>query len=252
MLSYPLIDQLRQLKLYSMADCLGEQMKMKDIINYSFEDRLGMMVDQEAISRSNRQIHRRLSKAKLRSNACMEDINYKIHRGFDRSLMMGFASCRWIHDHLSIILTGATGSGKTWIACALAHKACLEGYTTLYKRVPNFLRELEAAREMGTYDKLMTVFSKTDLILLDDWGLEKLNQRQSLIMLELLEDRCNLRSTIVASQIPPENMYETIKDPTIADAIMDRLLNNSYKIEMKSDNSMRGIKQDLTNEEANN
>jgi DNA replication protein DnaC len=159
MLSYPLIDQLRQLKLYSMAESLGDQMKMKDIVTYSFEDRLGMMVDEEAISRSNRQIHLRLSKAKLRTNACMEDINYKIQRGFDRSLMMGFASCRWIHDHLSIILTGPTGAGKTWIACALAHKACLEGYSTIYKRVPNFLRELEAAREMGTYDKIMGMYS---------------------------------------------------------------------------------------------
>lgn len=252
MLSYPLIDQLRVLKLHAMAACLEEQMQMKDILKFSFEDRLGMMVDREAMTRSNRQITRRLSKANLKINACMEDIDYKASRGIDRSLMMGFASCRWIHDHRGIILTGPTGAGKTWIACALAHKACLEGYTTLYKRVPNFLREIEASRELGTYDKLMNKLSKTDLIILDDWGLEKLNPRQSLAILELLEDRYNLRSTIVASQIPPEKMHATIKDPTIADAIVDRLLNNSYKINLDAEDSMRGMKADLTEETGNN
>jgi len=252
MLIHPLIDQLRGLKLYAMAACLEEQMKMKDIIKYSFEDRLGMLVDREAITRSNRQITRRLSKAKLKINACMEDIDYTVRRGIDRSMMMRFASCRWVHDHRGIILTGPTGSGKTWIACALAHKACLEGYSTLYKRVPNFLREIEASRELGTYDKLMTRLGKTDLIILDDWGLEKLNQRQSLAILELLEDRYNVRSTIIASQIPAEKLYETVKDPTIADAIVDRLLNNSYKIDLSTEESMRRMSGELTEERMNN
>ena len=252
MLTYPLMDQLRGLKLYAMASCLEEQMKMKDILKFSFEDRLGMFVDRETITRSNRQITRRLSKANLKINACMEDIDYKVQRGIDRSLMMGFASCRWVHDHRGIILTGPTGSGKTWIACALAHKACLEGYSTLYKRVPNFLREIEASRELGTYDKLMNKLSKTEVIVLDDWGLEKLNQRQSLAMLELLEDRYNVRSTIVASQIPPDKFYETIKDPTIADAIVDRLLNNSYKIDLNTEESLRGMTAELTEETGNN
>ena len=171
----------------------------------------------------------------------MEDIDYNVQRGIDRSLMMGFASCRWVHEHRGIILTGPTGSGKTWIACALAHKAILEGYSVLYKRVPNFLREIEASREMGIYDKLMNKLSKTDLIILDDWGLEKLNQRQSLAILELLEDRYNVRSTIVASQIPPDKFYATIKYPTIADAIADRLLNSSYKIDLTTEESMRRI-----------
>lgn len=252
MLTYPLIDQLRKLKLHEMAVCLEEQMKMKDIVKYTFEDRLGMMVDRETVVRSNRRITRRLVKAKLKIHACMEDIDYKANRGIDRSLMMGFASCRWIHDHRGIMLTGPTGAGKTWIACALAHKACLEGYSTLYKRVPNFLREIEASREMGTYDKLMNSCAKTDLIVLDDWGLEKLNQRQALAILELLEDRYNLRSTIVASQIPPEKLHATIKDPTIADAIIDRLIHNSYKIDLNGENSMRGKTEDLTKEIDNN
>jgi DNA replication protein DnaC len=226
-------------------------MKTKDILKHSFEDRLGLMLDRETITRSNRRITTRLNKARLKINACMEDINYKAERGIDRSLMMGFASCRWIHEHRGIILTGPTGSGKTWIACALAHKACLQGYSTIYKRVPNFLREIEASRELGTYDRLMNSLAKTDLVVLDDWGLVKLNQPQSLAILELLEDRYNLRSTIVASQIPPENMHATIKDPTIADAIIDRLINNSYKINLHAENSMRGMTAGLTEENEN-
>lgn len=211
-----------------------------------------MMLDRETITRSNRRTTSRLKKARLKVQACMEDINYSVERGIDRSMMMGFASCRWIHEHRGIILTGPTGAGKTWIACALAHKACLQGYTTLYKRVPNFLREIEAARALGTYDKLMNSLAKTDLVILDDWGLEKLNQQQSLSILELLEDRYDLRSTIVASQIPPENLHATIKDPTIADAVVDRLINNSYKISLNAENSMRGTTTNLTEESGNN
>jgi len=252
MLKYPIVEQLRELKLHEMASCYEEQMQTKDILKYAFEDRLGMMLDRETITRSNRRTTSRLKKARLKVQACMEDINYSVERGIDRSLMMGFASCRWIHDHRGIILTGPTGAGKTWIACALAHKACLQGYSTIYKRVSNFLREIEASRELGTYDRLMNSLSKTDLVVLDDWGLEKLNQQQSLVILELLEDRYNHKSTIVASQIPPEKMHATIKDPTIADAIIDRLINNSYKINLQAENSMRGMSSGLTEENVNN
>ncbi len=252
MLKYPLLEQLRELKLHEMATCYEEQMKTKDILKYSFEDRLGMMLDRETITRSNRRTTSRLKKAKLKVNACMEDINFTVERGIDRSLMMGFASCRWIHEHRGIMLTGPTGAGKTWIACALAHKACLQGYSTIYKRVPNFLREIETSKAIGTYDKLMNSLAKTDLVILDDWGLEKLNQQQSLVILELLEERYNLKSTIIASQIPPENLHATIKDPTIADAIVDRLINNSYKISLNAENSMRGISCGLTEVNDNN
>lgn len=224
-----------------MARCLEEQMDTKDIGSFSFEDRLGMMVDRETTARENRRLTRRLNRAALKVDACMEDIDYRAGRGLDRSLIMGLASCRWVHEHRGILITGPTGAGKTWIACALAHKACLEGYTTLYRRLPNFLREFDAARESGDYDKLMRSCGKTDLIILDDWGLEKLNQRQALSILELLEDRYNTRSTVVASQVPPEKWYDTIKDPTLADAVLDRLLYNSYRIELKGESMRKRI-----------
>lgn len=252
MLKHPLIEQLRELKLHEMVICYEEQLKTRDISKYTFEDRLGMMLDRETIARSNRRTTSRLRKAKLRVQACMEDIDYSVERGIDRSLMMSFASCRWIHEHRGIILTGPTGAGKTWIACALTHKACLQGYTSAYKRVPNFLREIETAKATGRYDKIMNSLAKTDLIVLDDWGLERLNNSQSLIILELLEDRYNLKSTIIASQIPPENLHETIKDPTIADAIVDRLISNSYKISLNAEESMRKVSVGLTDEIGDN
>lgn len=248
MLRYPMLEQLRNLRLHAMARCLEEQMNTEDIGSFSFEDRLGMMVDREMVDRENRRLSRRLSRAALKVDACMEDMDYRAGRGLDRSLMMSLASCRWIHERRGILITGPTGAGKTWIACAMAHKACLEGYTALYKRLPAFLRELDAARETGTYDKLMRTCGKTDLIVLDDWGLERMNQRQGLTILELLEDRYNLRSTVVASQIPPEKWHETIKDPTLADAVLDRLIHNSYRIDLKGDSMRKRTAVSLTEE----
>ena len=249
MLMHQLPAQLRSLRLNAMAGCLEEQMNMADIGSYSFDDRLGMMVDREVIARENRLLVRRIRKAGLRTNACMEDIDYRAGRGLDRSMMMSLASCRWVHDHRGLMITGPTGAGKTWIACALAHKACLEGYTARYRRLPNLLRDLDAARELGTFDKVMTEMARTDLIVLDDWGLERMNQRQGLSLLEVLEDRYDVRSTIVVSQIPPEKLHDTFKDPTIADAALDRVIHNSYRIDLKGD-SMRKRDSVLTEAEA--
>lgn len=249
MLMHQLPAQLRSLRLHAMAGCLEEQMNMADIGSYSFDDRLGMMVDREVIARENRLLVRRIRKANLRLNACMEDIDYRKDRGLDRSLMMSLASCRWVHDHRGLLITGPTGAGKTWIACALAHKACLEGYTVRYRRLPNFLRDLDAARELGTFDKIMTEMARTDVVVLDDWGLERMNQRQGLSLLELLEDRYDVRSTIVVSQIPPEKLHDTFKDPTIADAALDRVIHNSYRIVLDGD-SMRRRDAVLTETEA--
>ncbi len=233
-----MLEQLRNLRLHAMARCLEEQMNTEDIGSFSFEDRLGMMVDREMVDRENRRLSRRLSRANLKVDACMEDMDYRAGRGLDRSLMMSLASCRWIHERRGILITGPTGAGKTWRACAMAHKACLEGYTALYKRLPAFLRELDAARDTGTYDKLMRTCGKTDLIVLDDWGLEPFSSDQRRDLLEIMEDRHGRKANIVTSQLPVENWHEIMGDPTIADAILDRLVHNAIKITLKGE-SMR-------------
>jgi len=220
---------------------------MPDIKSLSFEERLGLMVDREMTERENRRLTTKLRKAKLRLQASMEDIDYRQPRGLDKSLMLALASCRWIRDHRGVLITGPTGVGKTYLACAMAHKACLEGHTALYKRLPTILGEIAVARGDGTYPKLMRTFAKTDLLVLDDWGLTRLDQQQRLDLLELLEDRYNLRSTLVAAQVPVDQWHEIIDDHTLADAILDRLVHNSYRIELKGE-SMRKKKSSLTDE----
>lgn len=221
-----------------MARALEEQMAMPDVNSLSFEERLGLMVDREMTERENRRLNTRLRKAKLRLSASMEDIDYRHRRGLDRSLMMSLASCSWIRDHNNVIITGPTGAGKTYLACALAHKACLEGHSALYRRLPNLLGELAIAKGDGRYPKVMRAYAKADLLALDDWGLNKLNQEQRLDLLELLEDRYGLKSTLIAAQVPVDKWHEIIGDPTLADAILDRLIHNAYKIHLKGE-SMR-------------
>jgi DNA replication protein DnaC len=245
MLAHPILENLRALKLGVMARTLEEQMNMPDVGTLTFEERLGLMVDRELTERGNNRLAARLRKARLRVQACMEDIDYGHPRKLDRSLVKSLASCEWIGRHQSVLVTGPTGAGKTWIACALAHRACMEGYTALYKRLPGFLREFSAARADGSYGRFIRTCSKTDLLIIDDWGLKRLDQQQSLDLLELLEDRYNLKSTIVAAQIPADKWHETIADPTLADAIMDRLVHNSHRIELKGE-SMRKNKSCLT------
>lgn len=221
-----------------MVRVLEEQMATSDANSLSFEERLGIMVDREMNERENRRLATRLKKAKLRLQACMEDIDYGQPRGLDKSLMMSLASCVWIRDHRSVIITGPTGVGKTYLACALTHKACLEGHPAFYRRLPNLLDELTMARGDGRYPNVMATYARADLLTLDDWGLHKLNQQQRLDLLELLEDRYGLKSTIVTAQVPVDHWHEIIGDPTLADAILDRLVHNAYKIQLKGE-SMR-------------
>jgi len=217
---------------------MEEQMATPEANSLSFEERFGLMVDREMIERENRRLATRLKKAKLRLQACMEDIDYRQKRGIDKAFIMSLASCAWVRNHHNVIITGPTGVGKTYIACALAHKACLEGYPALYRRLPNLLRELAMARGDGRYPKVMAAYARADLLALDDWGLDKLNQEQRLDLLELLEDRYGLKSTIVTAQVPVEQWHDVIGDPTLADAILDRLVHNAYRIQLKGE-SMR-------------
>ena len=241
MLIHPTLEKLHTLRFNGMAHGLEEQMQMPDIDSLSFEERLGLLVDREMTDRENRRLTTRLRKAKLRQSASLEDIDYRHPRGLDRSLMTKLQSCQWIREHHNLLITGPTGTGKTFLACALAHKACQEGYSAQYSRLPRMLQELHIAKGDGRYGKLLTSYAKTDLLVFDDWGLATFNQEQSHDILEILEDRHGLRSTLITSQFPVENWHELIGDPTLADAILDRLIHNAYKINLKGESMRKKI-----------
>ena len=245
MLNHPTLDKLQALRFTGMAQALTEQMALPDIEDLSFEERLGLLIDREVTEREDRRLKTRLRQAKLKQNACVEDIDYKQPRGLDKSLMLNLSQCQWIRKHLNLLITGPTGVGKTWIACALAQKACREGYTSHYLRLPRLLQELPIAKGDGTYARLLTRLAKIDVLILDDWGLSKLVAEQRRDLLEILEDRHDCRSTIVTSQLPLDQWHHIIGDPTLADAILDRLVHNAYKINLKGE-SMRKRKSKLT------
>ena len=245
MLVHPTLDKLESLRLAGMVKAFKEQMEMADISDMTFEERLGLLADREAADRETRRLKTRLRKAKLRQNACIEDIDFRHPRGLDKSLITRLADCEWIKKHQNIIITGPTGVGKSYLACAFAQKACREGYTTVYLRISRLFEDLSLAKGDGRYIKMLTAFAKTDLLVLDDYGLAKLNQEQRHDLLEILEDRHGLKSVLVTSQLPLEHWHEQIGDPTLADAILDRLIHNAHKIHLKG-GSMRKKKANLT------
>lgn len=238
MLLHPTLDKLQTLRLLGMVKALNEQLHMPDIADLSFEERLGLLVDRELTERSDRRLSTRLRQAKLRQNACLEDIDYRPPRGLEKSLMLRLATCQWVKERHNVLILGPTGIGKTWLACALGHQACREGYTVLYLRLPRFLQELPIAKGDGRYPKLMASLAKTALLILDDWGLAPLNDENRRDVLELLEDRHGRGATIVTSQFPVDHWHAAIDHPTLADAILDRLVHNAYKITLNGE-SMR-------------
>ena len=246
MLIHPTINKLKELRLKGMASALEDQIQMPDIETLTFDDRLGLMVDRETTDRESRRLATRLRKAKLRQNACFEDLDFRKSRGLDKLLITTLQSCDWIKDSLNLLLTGATGTGKTWLACAFAQKACREGYTAIYVRLPRMFQDLHIAKADGRYVAILNSMAKTKLLIFDDWGLNKFTKEQCHDLLEILEDRHNSGSTIITSQFPVGTWHDLIGDPTFADAIMDRLIHNAYKIDLKGE-SMRKKKSRLTN-----
>lgn len=251
MLTHPTLDKLERLRFTGMAGALREQLHTPEVDTLSFLERLGLLVDRELTEREDRRLKSRLRRAGLRQQASMADLDYRSRRGLDRGLMLQLASCDWVRRRQNVVITGPTGVGKSFIACALAHKACLEGFSALYARLPRLLEDLELARGDGRYLKLLKQLSKVDVLVLDDWGLTHLTTVQQRDLLELLDDRHEVRSTIATSQLPLAAWHEAMTNPTLADAILDRLVHTAYKIDMHGD-SMRKQRAELqmTNGEA--
>ena len=238
MLTVPTMDKLRTLRLYGMLKSFQEQIESSDYGQLSFEERLALMIDREMVEQENRRLSSRLRRAKLRQQARLENFDYQHPRGLDKSLVQLLGQGQWIKEHLNVLITGPCGVGKSFIACALAHRACLQGYTSLYLRAPRLFGDVALARGDGRYTKLMNSFARTNLLVIDDWGLSMLTDQERRDLLEILEDRHNRQSTIVTSQLPVSHWHEVIGNPTLADAILDRLVHNSYRIELKGE-SMR-------------
>jgi DNA replication protein DnaC len=240
------IDKLYQMRLSGMADAIREQMASAQASQLSFDERIGLIVDRQWDLRETRGLARRLQVARLRQQAAVEDIDFHSHRGLDKAALLSLAECNFIKAHSNIIITGPTGVGKTYIASAIANKACRSKYTARYYRCGTLLSSTSIARADGSFPSLMRKLENTDLLIIDDWGMYPLNQESARDFFEILEDRTHRGSVIMVSQLPVENWYDTIQAPTIADAIMDRLVHNAYRIQLNGE-SMRKRLSPLTN-----
>ncbi len=234
MLTAPTTEQLHALKLHAMAAAWAAQQHDATLSQLGFDERLGLLVEAEWLARENQRLARALREAKLKlSQACLEAIDYPAARELDRALLRQLATCRWVAEHQNVLITGATGTGKSFLGCALAHQACRQGYRALYRRASRLFHELALARADGTYVRLLAKVARVDVFVLDDWGLVPVQDQERRDLLELLEDRYGTRSTIVTSQLPPAHWHEHLGDPTLADAICDRLLHNAHRLVLK-------------------
>ena len=239
MLTQPTIEKLNAMKLTAMAKAFADQMQCPDITQLTFEERFGLIVDHQMTDLDNRRMQNRLKKAKLRLPASLEDLDFKQGRGLDRSTVMSLALNQWVKSHHNILVTGPTGAGKSYLACALAQKACRDGYATLYQRVPRLLQEIAVSRLDGRYAKLIAPIIKCEVLILDDLLISPLTREEQRELLEIVEERYDRKATIVTSQLPVKAWHDAMQDPTLADAILDRLVHNAYKLELKGESMRR-------------
>jgi DNA replication protein DnaC len=232
MLTHPTYDRLLALGLTGMAKALEEQRRQRNVEGLSFEERLGLLVDREAVERESKRLVLRLKYANLRQSAVVEDLDTSAARGLDRALFAKLASGEWIARRQDLLITGKTGTGKSWLACALGQKACRDDRSVLYYRVPRLLDALALARGDGRYPRLLKSLARVELLVLDDWGLAPLTSQQGRDLLDIIDDRHGRGSTILTSQVPVKHWHELLADPTIADAVLDRLVHTSHRIEL--------------------
>jgi DNA replication protein DnaC len=234
MLIEPTLDKLRALRLDAFAAAWTEQHKNPEHEKLAFDERLGLLVDAECLARENKRLSRLLKEAKLRlSQASVEAIDYPVRRELDKAVVRQLASCRWVHEHQNVIVTGMTGTGKTFVACALAQQACRKGFSATYRRASRLFDELALARADGSYVRLLTKLARVDVLVIDDWGLSPAGEQERRDFFEILEDRYGNRSTIMTSQLPTKTWHAHLADQTLADAILDRILHNAHRLVLK-------------------
>ena len=242
MLTQPTIEKLNAMRLPAMARAFLEQTANPSMAQLCFEERFGLIVDQQMTELEDRRMQSRLKSAKLRLSASVEDLDFRSGRNMDRSQVMSLAQNQWVRSHQNILVTGPTGAGKSYLACALAQKACRDGHTTAYHRLPRLLIELATARHDGRYPKLVAQLTKCEVLVLDDLLISPISKEDQRELLEIVEERYDRRATIVTSQLPIRAWHEAMQDATLADAILDRLVHNAHKIELSGD-SMRKKKE---------